>query len=70
MGIRGDLTAIGLYRIYVMEDGKTWTFQPPDVVYVTQDQIDVLQGGDGGDGDGAEDLLESLLEEAISVEDM
>ena len=70
MGNRGDLTAIGLYRIYVMEDGKTWTFQPPDVVYVTQDQVDVLRGGDGGDGDGAEDLLESLLEDAISVEDM
>ena len=41
-----DLTALGLYRIYVMEDGQTWTLRPPDVVYVTQDQIDVLQGGD------------------------
>ena len=65
-----DLTALGVYRIYVMEDGQTWTLRPPDVVYVTQDQIDVLQGGDGGDGDGASDLMESLLEDAISVEDM
>ena len=58
------------FRIYVMEDGKTWTLRPPDVVYVTQDQIDVLRGGDGGDGDGASDLMERLLEDAISVEDM
>ena len=65
-----DLTALGLYRIYVMEDGKTWTLQPPDVLYVTQDQIDVLTHGDGGDGDGASDLMERLLEDAISVEDM
>lgn len=45
-------------EIWVLEDGYTWTAAKPSNLFVTPEQLAILESGED-----AEDLMDALLEE-------
>ena len=50
-------------KIWVHEDGSTWTAVEPHEIYVTEEQLEILKSGEGAD-----DLMEALLEDQAGSE--
>tara|TARA_R100001082_G_C4331618_1_gene145917 strand:- start:277 stop:522 length:246 start_codon:yes stop_codon:yes gene_type:complete len=53
-----DKLKVPYHKIWVLDDGYTWTACRPMGLYVTPEQLEILKSGEDAD-----DLMDALLEE-------